>query len=155
MHCRLKNIEERRASFLKALADGASVTVATARAGVHRQTVYNWRAVDTGFAAAWDAAFEAGTDRLEEEARRRMQAGRERPVFHGGEVPGPRIDYSDRQLRYMLNMRRPGKFSRHAPKGKANVTVVVRKFFPRASSSEPLATETAPGSPVAVSGERR
>jgi Bacteriophage Sf6, terminase small subunit-like len=89
---RTKNTPKKRALFLGALTEGASVTAACNRAVITRRTVYNWWEADPEFAAAWDDAIEAGTDALEDEALRRAK------------------DKSDTLLIFLLKARRPEKY---------------------------------------------
>lgn len=84
----------REQAFLAALAAGKSVAAAAAAAGVARRTAYNWRDSDAAFAAAWDEAFEAGTDRLEDLALQAAEAG------------------SEKLLLALLKARRPQRFTR-------------------------------------------
>jgi hypothetical protein len=65
---------KRRAAFLTAIGGGQSVFAACQAAGIARSAVYTWRADDPDFAFAWDEAIEAGTDLLEDVARRRAVA---------------------------------------------------------------------------------
>ncbi|WND02045.1 hypothetical protein QGN29_10850 [Temperatibacter marinus] len=96
--------------FLSSLSTGATVSFAAEQARVSPSTVYKWRTSDPAFAVEWDAAVEAGTDRLEDEAYRRALEGVERPVYFGGKPIGSVRDYSDSLLVLMLKARRPGKF---------------------------------------------
>jgi len=68
------------------------VTNAAIAAGARRAAMYGWRKEDPVFAGAWDDAIEAGTDKLEDEARRRALNG------------------SDPLLMFMLKARRPAKY---------------------------------------------
>lgn len=65
----------RRKKFLEALAEGETVTGAARRAGTHKRRFYEVREADPDFAAAWQEAIEAGTDKLEDELRRMAEAG--------------------------------------------------------------------------------
>jgi len=96
--------------FLRHLAQGWSVELAAQGAGLGYGTVYEHRARDAAFAAAWDQAIERGTDRLEDEARRRAVDGVEEPIIHNGKIVGSRLRYSDVLLITLLNARRPEKF---------------------------------------------
>jgi transposase-like protein len=89
---RTKYTPKKRALFLGALTEGASVTAACDRAVITRRTVYDWRKADSEFAAAWDDAIEAGTDALEDEALRRAK------------------EKSDTLLIFLLKARRPEKY---------------------------------------------
>lgn len=111
-----------RAAFLDALRQGLSVTAACVAAGLPRRTVYNHRAADPAFAADWDEAAEAGTDRLEDEALRRAVEGvrREKVVTSQGRalkdddgnlLKEVTIDYSDTLLIFLLKGRRPEKYA--------------------------------------------
>jgi hypothetical protein len=105
-------------AFLSALRQGLTATGAAELAKVSRECVYAHRACSQPFRRAWDKALEAGTDRLEEEARRRAAVGLLRKKFHNGD---PIIDpdtgkqysereYSDTLLIFLLKGRRPEKF---------------------------------------------
>jgi hypothetical protein len=119
------NIEK----FLRRLEEGFSVSGAAHSAGFHRATAYTWRDADPAFAAAWDSAAEAGSDALEDEARRRAADGIRKLILHQGKpvlIPSRGYDaegkplgrlvplyehkYSDTLLMYLLNGRRPEKF---------------------------------------------
>lgn len=97
----------REKKFLAALSRGVSVGGAAIEAGLSRSTVYEWRAADAAFAARWNAAVEAGTDALEDEARRRAFLGVETPVHYGGKKIGDIRKYSDTLLMFLLRARRP------------------------------------------------
>lgn len=75
-----------KAIFIAALAEAMTITIAAEVAGIDRKTAYNWREKDEEFAQAWDAALEAGTDRLEQEAIRRASHGLEEPVVYQGQL---------------------------------------------------------------------
>lgn len=97
----------RLAKFLEALAEACSITEACRRALVGRSTVYEHREADPEFARAWDAAIEAGTEKLEAEAIRRAHRGISRPVWHKGKRVGIERHYSDVLLMFMLKGRKP------------------------------------------------
>lgn len=107
----------RRQGFLDCLRKGLSVAAAAEAIGVDRSTPFNWRQKDPAYAAAWQAAVEHGTDRLEDVAMRRGVKGVRQPVFHAGKRVGYIVRYSDRLLLALLRARRPRKFrdfgSRH------------------------------------------
>lgn len=87
-----------RERFLDALEAGLSIAAAARAAGVGRQTVYDWRRREPEFGAAWDAAVETGTDRLEDEAHKRA------------------LTQSDTLMIFLLKARRPEKFrDRYVP----------------------------------------
>jgi hypothetical protein len=105
-------------AFLDALAHGLSVTGAANAAGIGRRTPYGWRHADSEFAAAWDAAVEAGTDLLEDEGWRRAVKGTAEPVVSMGKVvytkDGEMLTItktSDPILQFLLKGRRREKFS--------------------------------------------
>jgi len=88
------------------------VTAAAIAAGARRPMVYGWRADAPIFAEEWDGAVEAGTDKLEDEARRRALSG------------------SDQLLMFMLKARRPAKYrerSLHEHTGAAGGPVQVER----------------------------
>lgn len=98
-----------KAAFLKAMSEGKSITGSADAAGIARSTAYQWRDEDETFAAAWDDAIEAGTDRLEDEAHRRAFEGVARSVAVGKEIVDV-VDYSDTLTIFLLKGRRPEKF---------------------------------------------
>ena len=106
---------KKRAAFLAELAARGNVSDAAAAAGVPRQTVYDWRAADPAFAAAWDAALDQAADTMEREAFRRAVEGVEEPVYgrvakdSDGEI-GRITKYSDTLLIFLLKGARPEKY---------------------------------------------
>jgi AcrR family transcriptional regulator len=103
-----RKTEKTRQAFLKALAEGASVSKSAEAAGVARSAVYRWRDDDAAFKAAWVEAYEIGADTLEDEAIRRGRDGVEKPLAHQGVLTGAVVtEYSDRMLEIMLKARRP------------------------------------------------
>lgn len=107
---RARTLEKQRAAFCDALREGKTVSQAAASIGVGRATVYDWRKADDDFAAAWDDAYETGTDLIEQEAIRRAVEGVDEPVFYKGEVCGHVRKFSDTLLMQQLNARRPEKY---------------------------------------------
>lgn len=103
-------LRKKRRVLLAVLAEGWSIQKACESAGIHRATYYEWRKADKEFAAAADAAIEAGTDRLEDEAFRRAYEGTEKPVFYQGMECGRVKEYSDQLAMLLLKGRRPHKF---------------------------------------------
>ena len=107
----------RRQGFLAALRKGMSVAAAAEAVGIDRSTPFLWRQKDPAYAAAWQAAVEAGTDLLEDAAMRRGLKGVRQPVYHAGKRVGYIVRYSDRLLLALLRARRPRKYrdsgSRH------------------------------------------
>lgn len=103
-----------RENFLAALTVGCTVTAAANRAGVHRTTVYVWRGADKEFAAAWDDAYEQGSDHLEDEARRRAVDGVTKPLMYKGKKCGSIQEYSDTLMITLLKARRPERFRDNA-----------------------------------------
>lgn len=96
--------------FLDALREGLSISGASAKSKLPRRTAYDWRNADEEFAKQWDEAVEAGTDALEDEAKRRAQFGVSKPVFHKGHICGHIQEFSDTLLMFTLKARRPEKF---------------------------------------------
>lgn len=110
---RPKKTEDQRTLFLAGLTQGLSVQSACDGAEIGRRTAYNWRDAEPEFAKAWDAAVEAGTDVLEDEARRRAFEGVDEPAgWYQGKPGGLVRKYSDTLLMFLLNGRRPEKFNR-------------------------------------------
>jgi hypothetical protein len=104
---RRKVTRRAQGQFFEALASGWSVTHAAQRAGVHRQRLYELRVEDDEFAAEWEQAWQAGTDTLVDEVRRRALEGVEEPVYQKGELVGHVRRYSDVLLMFMVKQRDP------------------------------------------------
>ena len=105
-----KKSEEYMVLFLTGLAEGWSVTKASAAAGISSFSAYKWRRDDEKFAKRWELAVEQGTDRLEDEAFRRAYEGVERPVYQGGQLVGTVTERSDRLMEFLLKGRRRSKY---------------------------------------------
>lgn len=103
-------LPDRDLVFVTALAQGRSVQGACDASGFARSTAYERRANDVAFAAAWDAAYEAGSDVLEDEVRRRAIEGVEKGIYHAGKRIAVERQYSDTMLIFMLKARRPEKY---------------------------------------------
>lgn len=103
-------LRQRKDAFLAAFEAEHLVSSAAKAAQVHRSTVYEWRASDPVFAAAWFDVEERSTELLEREAYRRAAVGVERAIFHKGEVVGREQEYSDVLLIFMLKARRPAVY---------------------------------------------
>lgn len=93
MRGRLRTARNRE-EILAALTQGWSVHGATRQAGIGYRSYYDWRNDDPIFRAEADAAMEAATDLLEDEARRRA------------------MDQSDLLLIFLLRSRRPHIYNR-------------------------------------------
>jgi len=96
--------------FLNTLRNGMSIRAACEASGYTRSAAYERRANDAAFAAAWDAAYEEGTDSLEDEAVRRGRDGVEKPIFYMGEKVATVREFSDNLLLKSMAMRRPEKW---------------------------------------------
>lgn len=66
---------ETEGRVLRRLAEGKSVAAACRFAGIVRQTYYNWREADPGFARLADDAIEDGTDGIEDNALNQAKHG--------------------------------------------------------------------------------
>jgi hypothetical protein len=104
----------RRARFLAHLAEGHAVKYAAEAVRLSRNRLYELRQTDPAFAAAWAAAEDAGTEVLEEAARRRAVEGvvHETPIYYQGDHVGTVVEtkYSDGLLMFLLKARRPEKY---------------------------------------------
>ena len=117
-HAVTEDFKERaREAFLAKVACGYSVTAAVAESAMSRAWFYRERSDDPAFAEAWDEALDAGTDALEDEARRRAVDGVEEPIVAMGKVARDEAGnvltvrrYSDSLLTLLLKARRPDKF---------------------------------------------
>ncbi|MBT4907849.1 MAG: terminase [Rhodospirillaceae bacterium] len=99
-----------RETFLRVLAETARPSDAAAESGVALLGWHRLRDADPVFASAWQAAYEAGNDAVEDEAVRRAVAGQAEPVFYQGKQVGTVRKYSDSLLMFVLKARRPQRF---------------------------------------------
>ncbi len=108
--------------LLEGLADGHSVTTSAWAIKISRSTAFQWRANSEAtkqedgtytddFCVRWEAAVQAGVDRLEDEAVRRAARGYERPVFQGGVMVGTETCYSDALMALVLKGKRPSLYN--------------------------------------------
>jgi Bacteriophage Sf6, terminase small subunit-like len=103
-----------REKFLEGLSEGLSVGAAARSAGFARRTAFEWKAEDPDFAAAWEEAYESGTDAIEEVAIARAK------------------EKSDSLLMFLLKSRRPDKYrerSAHEANKNARVAIMPRTNF--------------------------
>jgi len=119
---------EKRAKFLAYLAKYGFVARAAKAAGVGRSWMFELRARDPKFAAAWDAALAEYTEDLEAEADRRAYTGTLKPVFQGGKRVGVVREFSDTLLIFRLKALKPEVYqdrARHEVTGKDGQPVQV------------------------------
>lgn len=100
----------KRAAFLAAYAETATIRYAAEAAGVDRVQHYRWLALDPEYKAAFEAAGQQAIERMEREALRRAVEGNEEPVYQGGERVGTVRKYSDTLLIFMLKAANPAKY---------------------------------------------
>jgi len=128
---------KRKNEFLNLLSEGFSVSHAAAAVNISRWAMYQHRANDEEFAAAWNEAVEAGTDKLEDEARRRAFEGVDEPVFYQGMECGVIRKYSDTLLIVLLKARRPGKYRENVNlSGEVGVTAKIVRIPAKAGDAE-------------------
>lgn len=97
--------------FIEALlGTGGNVTRACEAAALSKVAAYEWRKNDEAFAIRWEDAVEAGTEELEQEARRRAYEGVDEPVFYKGDECGLVRKYSDTLMIFLLKARKPDKY---------------------------------------------
>lgn len=131
MRGRTVRSDKNRETFLQALAETCNVSEACRRASIGRQTAYEWRADDEGFATSWREAEQEAADRLEREAWRRGVEGIDKPITYQGQVTGTFKEYSDRMLELLLKAHRPEKYvERREITGKdgAPITVIEHRI---------------------------
>lgn len=143
-----------QAAFLDALAESPNVSAACRAAGVPRRTVYNHRATDAEFAAAWDDALEQSTDALVGEAYRRALKGTERPVFYQGDECGRIREYSDTLAIFLLKAHRRDVYGDRVRQD-VDMTVEARIAIPDEDSRflDPGGCPAEAGDPVGADAE--
>jgi hypothetical protein len=97
----------RKSLALDLLSQGHTLAYVKKILGINRVTMYRWRQDDPSFAQAYSDAMEAGTDLIEQEARRRAVEGFDRPVYQRGRMVGVVRVYSDELAVMLLRDRRP------------------------------------------------
>ena len=107
-----KDTPEARAIALHWLRLGYSKSFAGGKAGVHADSIRDWMNKDDAFKASVADAIDAGTDYLEDEARRRAADGVDRPIFQSGELVGFERNYSDSLMAMQLQGRRPERYNK-------------------------------------------
>lgn len=95
----------RRRAFLRGLSESGTVDGACRAADVSDTAVYNLRARDADFAAAWDRALRVSAPALEQVAYERAVEGWEEPVFASGKQVGTRWRHSPALLKQMIDKR--------------------------------------------------
>lgn len=104
----------KKAAFLAAYAETATVKYAAEAAQIDRKTHYRWLASDPEYAEALREAAEEAVERLEREALRRALEGTQKAVYHNGKVVGYVTEYSDTLLIFLLKGARPQKYRDNA-----------------------------------------
>lgn len=109
---------ERQARFLEALISEGSAAAAAESVGSNKARMHEARISDPIFAAEWERAEQAATDRLEREAWRRAVQGVQEPLVSDGKVvrddnerPISIQRYSDALLIALLKARRPERYA--------------------------------------------
>lgn len=106
-----KQVARAKHAFLENYAQWANITLACETSGVSRSSFYRWQEHDPEFAAGFNQASEAATERLEREAWRRATQGtpyRRTSYWHGEPVgTDEKIEYSDQLMMLLLRARRP------------------------------------------------
>jgi hypothetical protein len=92
---------------------------------INRVTIFRWRQNDPSFSKAHSEAMEAGTDVIEQEARRRAVDGYVRPVFQRGELVGFERVYSDILAALLLRGRRPEVFREGTSRDASTTSITI------------------------------
>ena len=146
----------KKRAFLAAVANTANVLRAAEIAGMDRDNHYLWLKKDPAYAAAFEIAWQRGTDALEAEAVRRAYEGVTKPIFHAGKraidvvqnpdgslkrdesgkpigIPAAVREYSDTLLIFLLKGRNPAVFSDRTAlehRGARERTTIVLNLLP-------------------------
>lgn len=120
----------RKSLALDLLSRGHTLARVREALGINRVTVYRWRQDDPSFAQAYSDAMEAGTDLIEQEARRRAVEGYDRPIFQRGALVGLERVYSDVLLMLLLRGRRPEVFRDGASKTESATSITIHGGLP-------------------------
>jgi len=120
-------------AFLHHLGRTGSVTLAAARAGLRRSTLYKLKADDAAFAGRWAEAVDLGVERLQDDAMRRALHGTERAIFRNGQQVGTVRQYDNRLLQFLLRAHRPEIY---ADKGRAAAASLPFDLVKRTAEAE-------------------
>jgi hypothetical protein len=115
----------RKSLALDLLSRGHTLAHVKKVLGINRVTMYRWRQTDPLFAQTYSDAMEAGTDLIEQEARRRAVEGYDRPIFQRGALVGLERVYSDLLLMMLLRGRRPEVFRDGASKATSASSITI------------------------------
>jgi len=115
----------KQAKFLENLAENGIISAAAKACGLSRRTLYDWRAADLAFAAAWDEALQIGLDTLQDEAIRRAVVGEELPQFFNGPRRITPRKYSDLLLMFLLRHHRPQQYAVPSPATREPPTLTI------------------------------
>lgn len=113
-----------RDTFIERLAQGFSVTASASVTGRSRRAFYLLRDKDEEFAKAWDDAWEAGQDWIEDELRKAATEGWDEEVYEHGELVR-RIRRRDPRLLARLERKRQPETAATGP-----TTLIVATAFP-------------------------
>jgi hypothetical protein len=110
----VRNLEDRRrkqAAFLAEFSKRGLVASSAKAAGIHRDTVYEWRKSDPEFAAEYDEVDALVTEVAEAELWRRGIEGWDEPLAHNGVLTGETVRRWDASLlTLVLKARAPEKY---------------------------------------------
>lgn len=101
--------DKKKNKFLNLYVSFGTIGKAAEKAGIARQTHYDWYNNDDAYRVAFEKAREMTGDILEDEAVRRAM-GYEEPVFYKGKKVGTRIVYSDFLMKFLLQGAKPDKY---------------------------------------------
>lgn len=107
---KLEPVELQKARYLAGFSVDCTLTAGCKAAGVHNNTVYQWRETDDEFVIKENQLRAELADRMESEAIRRAVVGWDRPIYQRGILAGYERVYSDSLLKLMLGAARPEKF---------------------------------------------
>jgi hypothetical protein len=120
----------RKSLALDLLSQGHTLAHIRKVLGVNRVTVFRWRKDDPSFAQAYSDAMEAGTDVIEQEARRRAVDGHDQPVFQGGKQVGVVRVYSDMLAALLLRGRRPEIYRDTTRRDPSTISITIHGGLP-------------------------
>lgn len=103
-------------AFFQHLGRTGSVTLAAARAGLRRSTLYHLRKHHEGFAERWREALDMGVERLQDDAMRRAIEGVDKPVWRAGKQVGSVRHFDPRMVQFLLRAHKPDVYAERAAK---------------------------------------
>ena len=142
-------------AFFQHLGRTGSVTLAAARAGLRRSTLYHLRKHHSGFAERWQEALDMGVERLQDDAMRRAIEGVDKPVWRAGKQVGSVRHFDPRMVQFLLRAHKPDVYGDRAAQAKSYDDLSLAERLDRAEKRAQAHRESKIGREMARLEEER